>query len=208
MTGSQNSLLNFTVVLLILVLALTGVTPAFAEEGHCLSNGGTWSGSDDDNGRCTYPAGGSIATAACTTSGYTVTYVNDMEVKSGCGNGQTAKSTHGPSEETFTLRLGGDRNGWVTFSANVCQKNCTIDSILPGIAEASILTTPVASMYVRIDGGNPVGFYTVCFANPNYSSHTVYRFVGGIWTPVARSTGATICAAASGEGAFFLGGKP
>jgi hypothetical protein len=206
----MNLLRRFAPLLLVLALSLVWVVPAYAQENECIDAGGTWSGVDDENGRCTYPAGNAEAVAACgvATVGYRITYMDGQEIKAGCGSGATVRSSMGPALESFTLRLGSERNGWVTFFDNACAKNCTVDWQLPGVAESATLVSPVATMYVRVDGGASAGGYQVCFTNPNGLSHTIYQFIGGVWWPIARSTGATICGQANGDGAFFLGGKP
>lgn len=198
------------VTAVVLVASLIIATPAFAAEFQCVTAGGTWSGVDEENGRCTYPAGNAEAVAACgsSTVGYRVNYLEGQEVKAGCGSGGTVRSSLGPELESFTLRLGGERNGWVTFFDDACAQNCTIDWQLPGVADSATLVSPVATLYVRVDGGAGAGGYQLCFTNPNGLSHTIYQFISGVWWPIARSTGASICGQATGDGAFFLGGKP
>ncbi|MEX1247388.1 MAG: hypothetical protein WEA61_02800 [Anaerolineales bacterium] len=196
---------------LVLLLALLWATPTFAASAHaCSAAGGTWDGPDAENGKCIYPAGSATAVAACGTSqlSYTTFFENDVQVSTLCGGRGTTRSSDGPSDESFTLKLGHGKNGWVTFFDKSCRHNCTIDSVLPGLAKAEIWTTPLATLYVRVDGGAGADGYQVCFNNPSGNLWTIYQFFGGVWDVAARSTGSIVCATASGDGAFFLGGKP
>lgn len=210
-TPLSSVLHKFLPFTLVLLLALVWVTPAFAAQSLCTSNGGTWDGVDADNGTCTYPAGSSIAIAACGSDGfpYVITYVADVEEKAECvGQGQTQVSSEGPVEAGFTLRLGGEKNGFVEFFAGSCDQNCTIDTNIPNLAEDSIIVTPLATLYVRVDGGAGSGSYRVCFENTTAGRVSIYRSIGGVWYPIAGPSGnGLVCATASGDGAFYLGGK-
>ncbi|MEX2160650.1 MAG: hypothetical protein WD751_01945 [Anaerolineales bacterium] len=198
-------------LLIVLLLALVWATPAFAASAHaCAAAGGTWKGPDAENGKCVYPAGSATAVAACGSSqpSYTVFFESDVQVATLCGGGGTTVHSNGPADEPFTLKLGNGKNGWVTFFSSACKHNCTIDSVLPAFARTEIWTTPLATMYVRVDGGASLGGYQVCFNNPSGNLWTIYQFFGGVWDVAARSTGSPVCATASGDASFFLGGKP
>jgi hypothetical protein len=86
--------------------------------------------------------------------------------------------------------------------------NCTINAQLPATPKEELWTTPLATLYVRVDGGFGTGSYLVCFENMYGASRTIYQFFEGVWTPIARSHSNPICATASGESSFYLGGKP
>lgn len=193
---------------LALTLALIWVSPAYAAESFCTSNGGTWSGVDADNGTCTYPAGNPTAKSACESPKvpYEVTFVSNVETDASCI--RTRTNTRIVSEEDpqtgFILRLKGDRNGTVEFFNGSCINSCTIDSVLPDLAKESTIDTPLATLYVRVDGGAGNGSYRVCFNNPYGEGMNLYQFIGGNWWLVNFSHNNPICALASGDGAFYL----
>ena len=199
------------VAILVSVIAFAWVSPAYAAEDACTLDGGTWSGIDPDNGSCTYPPGNPIAVAACgsSTTVYEVTYEFDTEMDVICIEtrvppSETRIRSNGGSEENFILRLNGDRNGWVEFFGGSCLQNCTIDYILPDLAKESTIDTPLAALYVRVDGGAGTGSYRVCFNNPYGEGMNLYQFIGGNWSLVNFSHSNPICAVASGDGAFYL----
>jgi hypothetical protein len=197
-------------LLIVLLLTLVWATPALAASAHaCAAAGGTWKGPDAENGKCIYTAGSTEAVTACGNSRqkYTVLYENDVQVTTLCGGRGTTVNSDGGAAEPFTLKLGKGKNGWVTLFKN-CRRNCSIDSVLPGLAKRKIWTTPLATLYVRLDGGASNYSYQVCFNNPSGNLWTIYQFFGGVWDVAARSTGSQVCAMASGDAAFFLGGKP
>ena len=201
----------FTAVFLVLIITLLSTSPAYAAEDACTLAGGTWSGVDPDNGTCTYPLGNPVAVAACGSSTivYEVTYEFDTEMDAICIEtrvppSETRITSNGGSEESFVLRLKGDRNGWVEFFGGSCKQNCTIDSILPELAKESTIDTPLATLYVRVDGGAGTGSYRVCFNNPYGEGLNLYQFIGGNWWLVNFSHSNPICALASGDGAFYL----
>lgn len=201
----------FTAVFLVLIITLLSTSPAYAAEDACTLAGGTWSGVDPDNGTCTYPPGNPVAVAACGSSTivYEVTYEFDTEMDAICIEtrvppSETRIRSNGGSEESFVLRLKGDRNGWVEFFGGSCKQNCTIDSILPELAKESTIDTPLATLYVRVDGGAGTGSYRVCFNNPYGEGLNLYQFIGGNWWLVNFSHSNPICALASGDGAFYL----
>ncbi len=196
------------VSILVLILAFAWVSPAYAAESTCTSNGGTWSGIDSDNGSCTYPAGNPIALSACEFPKipYVVNYESGIETDASCV--RTRTGTRILSEDdphtAFVLRLKGDRNGYVEFFDGSCLNSCTIDSVLPDLAEESTIDTPLATLYVRVDGGAGTGSYRVCFNNPYGEGMNLYQFIGGNWWLVNFSHSNPICALASGDGAFYL----
>jgi hypothetical protein len=112
--------------------------------------------------------------------------------------------TNGGSEVDVVLPIKGGWKGYVTFFGGTCKQNCTVDSVLPTLAKQSILVSPLATVYVRVDGGVGNGSYQVCFANPLNDSLSLYQFISGTWWPVNHSTNNPICTVASGDGAFYL----
>lgn len=211
MYATQTHRMRILVPFLVLAMALVWVSPAYAAEADCTSNGGTWSGMDADNGTCTYPAETSVAGAACGSEKaiYTVTFEFDTETDATCfipGAVRTHTRIYS-SEDTqtgFVLRLKGDRNGSVEFFDNSCINSCTIDSVLPGLARNNTIDVPLATVYVRIDGGAGNGSYRVCFNNPYGEGLNLYQFIGGNWWLVNFSHSNPICVLASGDGAFYL----
>jgi hypothetical protein len=208
MTASLRRMRLISLPLLVLVISFAWATPAFAAEAVCTAAGGEWSGNNADNGTCTYPAGNSTAVSSCDSSikSYQVTYVADVETDSNCilSRPATRVGTNGGSVTDITLPIKGKWKGYVEFFGGTCKQNCTVDSVLPALAKQSLLVTPLASVYVRIDGGVGAGSYQVCFANPLNESLNLYRFIGGTWWPVNRSIRNPICTLASGDGAFYL----
>jgi len=204
---------NRIVVAVFLVFAVASLwtSTAYAAEDACTLAGGVWSGSDPDNGVCTYPPGNAVAVAACASSSaiYLVTFEFDFEISSTCIEtgvppSKTRVVSDGGSETNFILRLKGDRNGWVEFFGGSCQQNCTIDHILPDLTEQSLDDTPLATLYVRVDGGAGMGSYRVCFSNPLGEGLNLYQFVGGNWILAAHSNSNPICSEANGDSAFYL----
>lgn len=193
---------------LVLALSLVFVTPAHASEALCIASNGTWDGPDGQTGTCTYASAESITISSCGSDRYTyiIQYVAAVETDAICkpnaGGGFTAVVSDGAREGSFTMRLKNGK-GYVTF-ANGCESNCSINSTLPnGEGKATIYVTPLATLYVR--AGSSTNAYTVCFQNTSGGSVRIYRYAGGIWTPVsAPSAAAVVCAAASGDGSFYL----
>lgn len=193
---------------LVLSFSLVFVTPAHASEALCLASNGTWDGPDGQTGTCTYASANSITISSCGSDHYTyiIQYVAAVETDAICkpnaGGGFTAVVSDGAREGSFTMRL---KNGkaYVTFT-NGCESNCSINSTLPnGEGKASMYVTPLATLYVRAGGANNT--YTACFQNTSGKSVRIYRYAGGIWTPVsAPSAVAVVCATASGDGSFYL----
>jgi hypothetical protein len=201
---------HFTLVL-ILLAALVFVTPASANQALCTGSGGTWEGPDANNGDCVYEAGSSIAVSSCVSShaSYVISYVGGVETTTQCYYGNfTAVKSDGPKNESFTLRLGRGKNGWVNFPAGTCNVNCSINTQMPQEAKNQLFEDGLATLYVRVDGGFGTGGYQVCFENPYGASRTIYQFTGGSWWPIARGSGTTICGTANGDSSFYLGGKP
>lgn len=197
--------------LLVLAISLAWVTPAFAARATCNSAGGTWSGSDADNGTCTYPAGHPLTVTSCGAYKiqYQVTFVANVETDTDCilfppSRPATRLGTNGGSETSVVLPIKGSWKGSVEFFGGTCKQNCTVDTVLPALAKENMLVTPLATVYVRLDGGVGNGSYQVCFNNPLNESLSLYQFIGGTWWPVNRSTSNPVCAVASGDGAFYL----
>lgn len=203
--------MKYVSFVLVLLLAFVWVTPASANQATCTGAGGTWTGTNANNGECTYAATSATAMAACNSDEfpYVVTYKFGSEISARCSgrNGSGAVS-NGPVAEGFTLRLGGGKNGWVNFAAGTCDVNCSINAQIPQTAKDDLWVTPLATLYVRVDGGFGTGGYQVCFENPYGASRTIYQFTGGTWWPIARGTGTTICGTGVGDSSFYLGGKP
>jgi hypothetical protein len=193
---------------LVLALSLVVVAPAYASQAVCTTNGGTWQGVDTVTGTCTYDSTNSEAIAGCGSSRYTylVQYFNAVEVGSMCkplwGGGYTAVVSDGARQGSFSLHLKNGK-GSVTF-ANGCDSNCSINSTLPdGPGKESLYLTPLATLYVR--AGDSSNSYTACFRNDSGGSVRIYRYAGGIWTPIsAPSTASVVCASATGDGSFYL----
>jgi hypothetical protein len=208
MLATQSHRMRILVPFLVLALALVWVSPAYAAESFCTSDGGTWSGTDADNGTCRYSLGSSVVLAACGsyTNVYEVTYEFDVEVDSVCIPWVSGTRILPPEDPQagFILRLKGDRNGYVEFFADSCINSCTIDSILPALAKENTIDIPLATLYVRVDGGAGSGSYRVCFDNPYNEGLNLYQFIGGNWWLVNFSHSNPICALASGDGAFYL----
>jgi hypothetical protein len=198
--------------LLALTLALIWVSPAYAAESDCIANGGVWSGIDADNGACTYPQGNSFSVAACGSEKaiYVATYEFDTQSDASCivPPGNTRSNTRiyspGDAQTGFVLRLKGDHNGYVEFFDSSCINSCTIDSVLPSLAKENTIDVPLATLYVRVDGGAGNGSYRVCFDNPYGQGLNLYQFIGGNWWLVNFSHSNPICALASGDGSFYL----
>jgi hypothetical protein len=206
----------FIALLLALTVTLVGASPAYAAENDCTTNGGTWSGADSDNGTCNYPSGNTVSVLACGSGVdiYEVTFEFDTESDAVCflppihifvpGSGGTRVYSPADTQTGFVLRLKGDHNGFVEFFDNTCINSCTIDSVLPDLARNSTIDTPLAAVYVRVDGGAGNGSYRVCFNNPYGEGLNLYQFIGGNWWLVNFSHSNPICATASGDGAFYL----
>jgi hypothetical protein len=194
--------------MLVLFASLALVTPALAAEADCLAAGGTWNGVDADNGTCSYPAGSTAAVNACVyaTSAYEETFVANAKTESECTHSpsQTRIASNGGSEVTFTLPIKGPVKGTVEFFGGTCKQNCTVDTILPSLAKEMLDQTPLATLYVRVDGGAGTGSYRVCFSNPLGEGLNLYQFLGGSWILVSFSHHNPICATASGDSAFYL----
>lgn len=208
MLATRSHRMRILVPFLVLALALIWVSPAYAAESFCTSHGGTWSGVDADNGTCTYPAGHPDAKEACESNKipYSVTYVANVETDVSCIRTRTNTrilSSEAP-QTSFILRLKGDHNGYVEFFSNSCINSCTIDSVLPDLARNSTIDVPLATVYVRVDGGAGNGSYRVCFENPYAEGLNLYQFIGGNWWLVNFSHSNLVCALASGDGAFYL----
>jgi hypothetical protein len=198
-------------LVLVLLAAFVWVTPASANQATCTGAGGTWEGTNANNGECTYASSSATAIGACgsDTFPYVVTYEFGAEVSARCaGRNGSGATSNGAVAETFTLTLPAGKNGWVNFPADTCNINCTINAQIPQTAKADLGGPTLATLYVRLDGGFGTGSYQVCFENPYGASRTIYQFTGGTWWPIARGTGTTICGTASGDSAFYLGGKP
>lgn len=198
----------FSVSLLVIAIPLAWASPAYAAEANCTSTGGTWSGIDADNGTCTYPTGSSMAVASCGSSKvpYEVTYASNVETDANCLRTRTATriSSDGGSPTNFVLHIKGSVKGTVEFFGGTCQQNCTIDTVLPDNAKESLDDVPLATVYVRIDGGAGTGSYHVCFSNPLGEGLNLFQFVGGNWILASHSHGNPICTVASGDSAFYL----
>lgn len=209
MSSSLRLIRLISLPLLVLAITLVWVTPAFAAEAACTAAGGTWSGVDADNGTCSYSAGNLTAVSSCGSSRerYQVSYVANVETDADCipmSRPATRIGTNGGSDTNFVIHIKGSWKGYVEFFGGTCKQNCTIDSVLPALAKESIIVTPLATVYVRVDGGVGTGSYQVCFSNPLNESLNLYQFIGGTWWPVNHSTSNPICAVASGDGAFYL----
>jgi hypothetical protein len=195
-------------IALVLVLSVVVVSPALASEAVCTAAGGSWDGVDTVTGTCTYDSTNSETIAGCGSSRYTylVQYFNSVEVGSMCkplwGGGYTAVVSDGARQGSFSLHLKNGKAS-VTF-ANGCSSNCTINSTLPdGPGKDTLFLTPLATLYVR--AGDSSNSYTACFRNTSGGSVRIYRYAGGIWTPIsAPSTASVVCASATGDGSFYL----
>lgn len=195
---------------LVLAVSLIVASPAYASQAVCTAGGGSWDGTDSQTGKCTYPPTASITLSSCGTlpHRYVVTFVAAVETKAVCkpvqGGGYTSVHSGGGQAASLTLRLRNGK-GQVTFPKG-CPRNCSINSTLPdGPGKDTIIVTPLAVMYVR--AGGETNSYTICFRNmtPGGGSVRIYRYAGGIWTPIsAPSTASLVCASAAGDGSFYL----
>jgi hypothetical protein len=192
----------------------------------CILDGGLWQGDTDGlNGKCIYPDGTPDALAAC-GPGFDLVFTLAAGVVTGqkCaapgqvsldvsrvpGFGRFGSFASGQSGGG-TLSLSGGKNGSVTFDPGTCSGKCTLGPNLPGGALASLPADAIAWLYFKTvdEDGNPgTGTYTVCFDVGDLTSPVIYRYVSGAWVaqPVTIS-GGQICATASGDGAFALGGS-
>ncbi|MBI3159459.1 MAG: hypothetical protein HYZ26_07660 [Chloroflexi bacterium] len=155
-------------------------------------------------------------------AGQTTTYYYDLSYDfvnytcsgGGNGNGSSLRNPgygkHGgkiKDDGSGSAHLGGNRNGSFYYNAGTCAGGCIFTPNLPGGAAASLPADAVATLYIRIaDGGT--GSYTVCFDAIGMSNPVIYQYVSGAWValPVFFS-GGQVCATASGDGAFALGGS-
>lgn len=200
--------LRLLVSALVIAISLVSAAPAYASQALCNTTGGVWDGSDGQTGNCTYASSDGITISSCGSDRYTyiIQYVAAVETDAVCkplqGGGFTAVVSDGARAGSFTMRLKNGKAS-VTFP-NGCASNCSINSTLPnGEGKATIYVTPLATLYVRAGGSS--NSYQTCFSNPTNGSVRIYRFAGGIWTPVsAPSSAALVCATATGDGSFYL----
>jgi hypothetical protein len=208
MTSSVRWFRLIAALILVLVAALASASPAFAAESDCLAAGGTWSGVDADNGKCTYPSGSTTAVNNCISihASYEETFVTNAKTDSRCfyTPSGTRIASDGGSDTAFTMPIKGPVKGSVEFFGGSCKVNCTVDTTLPLLAKELLDQSPLATVYVRVDGGAGTGSYRVCFSNPLGEGLNLYQFVGGGWSLVSHTHGNPICATASGDSAFYL----
>lgn len=110
------------------------------------------------------------------------------------------------TDDAGNLNLPVPKNGSMHFPAGTCSDKCTITPSLPAGAASSLPADVVATMYVRLGGGE--GIYTVCFDVGDLASPVIYRYISGAWVaqPVSIS-GGQVCTSANGDGAFAFGGS-
>lgn len=202
----------FSIVPLIALVLATNASPALAAtpRGACEAEGGSWVGVDSNNGTCTYEEGLDIVEQKCGTfyAIFTEEFTAGVSTDSNCkytrgfgGSGSTSENKD--ASKAITLSLGGGKNGKVTFSPGACVRQCTITATLPTNAKNALPSGVHAKLYVRLAGGS--GSYLVCFKNPKGEPAIIYKFVGGTWAALVRSSASTICASSSGSGAYYLG---
>lgn len=204
---------SFIALLLVLVVSLTAVGPAYAvtdQQDKCEDAGGTWTGADAFNGECEYPVGNSSAEKICGEHGL-LTESFDAGVKTGehCDYEPTpigaAGSETGSSGQAVTLHLGQGKNGSVAFAPGACPKKCTISANLLRAAKNALPSGVLATLSVRIVGGSG-GSYLICFNTAGISNPTIYKFIGGSWVRFASiSSGNKVCASTTGSASFYLG---
>ncbi|TAK13671.1 MAG: hypothetical protein EPO32_04540 [Anaerolineae bacterium] len=119
-------------------------------------------------------------------------------------------SKHGgkiKDDSAGSTHLGGSKNGSFYYSEGTCTEGCIFTPNLPAGAAATLPADAVATLYIRLaDGGT--GSYTVCFDATGISSPVIYQVISGVWVAIPTfSSGGQICATASGDGAFALGGS-
>ncbi|TAK13670.1 MAG: hypothetical protein EPO32_04535 [Anaerolineae bacterium] len=119
-------------------------------------------------------------------------------------------SKHGgkiKDDSAGSTHLGGSKNGSFYYNEGTCTEGCIFTPNLPAGAAASLPSDAVATLYIRLaDGGT--GSYTVCFDATGISSPVIYQVISGVWVAIPTfSSGGQICATASGDGAFALGGS-
>lgn len=157
-------------------------------------------------------------------SGATTTYFYDSSnmftgftCSDGGSGGQSGTALRNPgyskhggkikNDSAGSAHLGGDKNGSFYYNEGTCAVSCIFTPNLPAGAAASLPSDAVATLYIRLaDGGT--GSYTVCFDATGISSPIIYQVISGVWTTIPTfSSGGQICATASGDGAFALGGN-
>lgn len=216
----------FFAVVLAFIASLTAT--AATVEDFCVAGSGSWSGSSPDAGTCVYPANTAEAISNCgADQSYTIIYFSDESTQSFCtavsagssGGSSSAsdpdgcrREVRGPLEERVTLALCGGHNGAAHFPVGACELKCSITASLPAGAARKLPANAIDTMYVRtLDPGGTKSFdtYTVCFNTKDLGLNppTIYRFIAGIWTPVAigQATSTAVCALGASEGSYYLG---
>jgi hypothetical protein len=206
--------------LIAFVMIFTQASIAYASDPAqviCVDNGGTWDGSDVNNGVCTWAAGSTVAVDACgnDTHAYRRTYVGGGLTGDECVQtifptypyGTCGDLAEGEGEEEEITPCYDD-GSYATFGPGACSGNCVISTSLPKDAANHLPGDALVTLYVMVrdaDGNPSTDSYTVCFANPDGDLLTIYRFVSGEWRALVNSSADPICATASGDGAFYLG---
>lgn len=205
-------LIRFITASLMITLTLLSASPAFAvtdQQDICEDGGGVWTGADAFNGSCEYPIGNSNAEDGCGEHAvYTQTFSAGAQTSDHCAYEPTSIGAAGKegsgSNHSVTLLLGQGKNGSATFSPGACAQKCTISANLPRAAKNLLPSGVAATLSVRMLGGT--GSYLVCFKTAGLENPAIYKFVAGTWVRlVLRSSGNNICAAATGNGSFYLG---
>jgi hypothetical protein len=195
----------------------------------CNAGSGSWTGPDPDAGTCTFPANSAEAVSNCGADhSYTVIYSGGEPVQDFCtlvssasaGGGSSSaadpngcrREVRGPLEERVTLALCGGHNGAAHFPIGACELKCSITAALPSGAARKLPANAIDTIYVRtLDPGGTKNFdtYTVCFNTKDLGLEppTIYRFIAGVWTPIAigNSDSTVVCAGGSSEGSYYLG---
>ncbi len=110
------------------------------------------------------------------------------------------------TDEAGSSHLGGNKNGSFYYDGGTCAAGCVFTPSLPGGAANSLPDDAVATLYVRLAEGG-TGSYTVCFDVSGIANPVIYRYVSGAWVAQTITfSGGQACTAASGDGAFALGG--
>jgi hypothetical protein len=218
MQGDQmRSAKYITAVLFAMMLALSTTQTALAggPKSWCEGSGGIWNGVDGETGTCTFDSSNFYfqEESPCDADQLWILHFVDEDIThTECldlgstsyeepyshNSGQSANEPVG-----LCTQAGGD---WRCsyFTAGTCAVNCYIDPHLPDGAQNALPGGVITTLYVNISP-DPGGSYSICFANPNNESLTIYQYLGGIWAALATSTNNPICASSTGDGSFYLG---
>lgn len=188
----------------------------------CSGYGGIWDGDEGTNGICTFPTSRELVDEFCPPGYQTVFVIEDNQIvgipscvlpgASGTSSGTRSPgfSIHGGKirdDAAGSAALGGGKNGSFYYNAGTCAVGCIYTQTLPGGAASSLPGNATATLYIRLAEGG-TGSYNVCFDATGLTNPFIYQYISGAWVIIGSfNSGGQVCATASGDGAFALGGS-